>query len=151
MSTKAKDDNDMDAILKKQRAMNNDPPPLEDHPEKSSIVEGNQQPWQICLLDAVNSKGLAVIMILLTIYALFGDDVRLTASEKPDDGIFFTLSIIALFFFTLELTLNMLAKPGYVPSFSILTISPPPPFYYSQLQQMLIFYWDILLSLAYIC
>jgi hypothetical protein len=51
-------------------------------------------------------------MILLTIYALFGDDIRLTASEKPDDAIFFTLSIVALFFFTMELTLNMLAKPG---------------------------------------
>ena len=84
---------------------------MEDEPEKvyddellGPIVEK--------LLIVVNSKYFALVMMVLTIYALFGDDVRLIASEKPDDAIFFTISIIALAFFTLELTLNMISKSG---------------------------------------
>ena len=102
---------DMDVIIQTRNEHDDDPLPMEDEPEKvyddellGPIVEK--------LLIVVNSKYFALVMMVLTIYALFGDDVRLIASEKPDDAIFFTISIIALAFFTLELTLNMISKSG---------------------------------------
>ena len=100
----------VDSLVEQQAHENDDPPPLED--DEDDEIQTDMAPWRIFLLDWVNSRFFAFIMILLTIYALFGDDIRLAASEKPDDAIFFTISIIALGFFTLELCLNMAAKPG---------------------------------------
>ena len=101
----------MKIILKQQELDNDDPPPMEDQDE---TVEESVSTWRVCLMGTINNKVFAVILIFLTIYALFGDDIRLAASEKPDDAIFFTISIIALAFFTIELLVNMVAKPGYV-------------------------------------
>lgn len=61
----------------------------------------------------VASKGFSVLMMTMTIYALFGDDLRLLASEKPDDAIFFGISTVALVCFTVEVALNVFVKPGY--------------------------------------
>jgi hypothetical protein len=49
-------------------------------------------------------------MTALTIYALFFDDIRLIAFEKKDDDIFFSISTIALFFFTFEIVLASYAN-----------------------------------------
>ena len=56
-------------------------------------------------------------MTTLTVYALFGDDIRLAATEKPKDAVFFGLSAVCLAFFVLELTVASIAKPGYFFSF----------------------------------
>ena len=42
------------------------------------------------------------------------------SNEKPADNTFYALSTIALVLFTLELSFNMLAKPGSVLSSSVL-------------------------------
>ena len=110
-SKEAADADGMKIILKQQELDNDDPPPMEDQDE---TVEESVSTWRVCLMGTINNQGFAVILIFLTIYALFGDDIRLAASEKPDDAIFFTISIIALAFFTIELLVNMVAKPGYV-------------------------------------
>jgi len=52
-------------------------------------------------------------MTILTIYALFGDDLRMCAFEKKDDDIFFALAVICLFFFAAELIAAYLVKPDY--------------------------------------
>ena len=109
METKDDAPEGMDIIMKAQHD-DDDPLPMEDAQEQT--YDDEHAKWQIVVLEFVNSKLFAGAMILLTIYALFGDDIRLSASEKPDDDIFFTISIIALIFFTLEFVLNMLAKPG---------------------------------------
>ena len=101
----------MEIILKQQELDNDDPPPMED---QDDAAEESVSTWRVCLMGTINNKVFAVILIFLTIYALFGDDIRLAASEKPDDAIFFTISVIALAFFTIELLVNMVAKPGYV-------------------------------------
>jgi hypothetical protein len=110
-SKEAADADGMKIILKQQELDNDDPPPMEDQDE---TIEESVSTWRVCLMGTINNQGFAVILIFLTIYALFGDDIRLAASEKPDDAIFFTISIIALAFFTIELLVNMVAKPGYV-------------------------------------
>jgi hypothetical protein len=52
-------------------------------------------------------------MTLLTVYALFGDDVRLSATSKSADDVFFTLTSIALLFFTIEIVLNSISREDY--------------------------------------
>ena len=56
-------------------------------------------------------------MTLLTIYALFFDDIRIIAFTKKEDDIFFSLSVVALFFFILEVVLSSIAVPGYICAF----------------------------------
>lgn len=54
-------------------------------------------------------------MTILTIYALFGDDVRLFFSKDIDD-FFYGVTSACLFFFTLEIILSIMKK-GYFCSF----------------------------------
>jgi hypothetical protein len=56
-------------------------------------------------------------MTIVTIYALFGDDVRMLVFAKSADDVFYGLSVAALFFFLLELVLSCYAKPDYFNSF----------------------------------
>jgi len=52
-------------------------------------------------------------MTILTIYALFGDDIRLTGTVKSADDVFYTLTTFCLFFFTIEIVLNSIARKDY--------------------------------------
>lgn len=52
-------------------------------------------------------------MTIITIYSLFGDDVRSLAFTRPADEIFNILTIIALIAFTVEIVLACLAKDEY--------------------------------------
>lgn len=56
-------------------------------------------------------------MTLLTIYALFGEDVRLCACPKSVDDIFFSLTAISLLFFMVEIVLMSIAREGYFMGF----------------------------------
>jgi hypothetical protein len=44
-------------------------------------------------------------MTTLTIYALFFDDIRMIAFTRKDDDYFFTVTSLALFFFSFEIIL----------------------------------------------
>ena len=52
-------------------------------------------------------------MLVLTVYALFADDVRLAATDQTKDDIFFGFSSVCLGFFVLELLISCISKPGY--------------------------------------
>ena len=56
-------------------------------------------------------------MFVVTLYALFGDDVRLLAFPKVADETFTPLNIISLALFLLELVLASIGKPDYFNSF----------------------------------
>ena len=56
-------------------------------------------------------------MAVLTIYALFGDDIRLLATSIDTDTVFYAISAICMGFFVTELVLASVAKPGYWLSF----------------------------------
>ena len=56
-------------------------------------------------------------MALLTVYALFGDDLRLLLTTIESDQGFYAASAICLGFFLLELLLASISKPGYWLSF----------------------------------
>ena len=53
----------------------------------------------------------------MTVYALFGDDLRLAATTRPSDDGFFAMSSVCLVFFLLELILSSLVKDGYILGF----------------------------------
>lgn len=52
-------------------------------------------------------------MTIITIYSLFGDDVRQLAFDANADPTFYVLTIIAFFSFSLEIFLACLAKDDY--------------------------------------
>ncbi len=52
-------------------------------------------------------------MTIITIYALFGDDIRLVFFDKRSDNIFNAITCFSMFFFALELIIASLAKEDY--------------------------------------
>jgi hypothetical protein len=56
-------------------------------------------------------------MTIITIYALFGDDVRILSFTIHDDDWFYLASTFCLLCFLLELVLSVYAKQGYWLSF----------------------------------
>ena len=61
-------------------------------------------------------------MGVLTVYALFGDDVRLmsdTDDPESTDSMFLGLSSLAFFAFIIEFLMSCFAKPGYLGTIDI--------------------------------
>ena len=54
----------------------------------------------------LHNKWWTIWISSLTVYALFGDDIRFLATDKTSDPIFYSISIVALVFFILEIFLN---------------------------------------------
>lgn len=52
-------------------------------------------------------------MTAFTLYALFGDDIRLLVSSKEHDDGFYAMASICLVLFTLEIVLASIAKKDY--------------------------------------
>lgn len=70
-----------------------------------------------CIVRGLDSKVFTIWMTILTIYALFGDDIRMLAFNVTADITFYSLSFVCFVFFLLELVLSSLFKPGYLNSF----------------------------------
>eukprot|EP00359_Climacostomum_virens_P001583 CAMPEP_0204898930 /NCGR_PEP_ID=MMETSP1397-20131031/1560_1 /ASSEMBLY_ACC=CAM_ASM_000891 /TAXON_ID=49980 /ORGANISM="Climacostomum Climacostomum virens, Strain Stock W-24" /LENGTH=799 /DNA_ID=CAMNT_0052066823 /DNA_START=1252 /DNA_END=3651 /DNA_ORIENTATION=- len=101
---------DMDATL-----LNKSPgDSLEKMPERKSTIK-----LQVgtCILRGLDSNLFTIWMTILTLYALFGDDIRMLAFNVDADIYFFALSFICFVFFLLELVLCSILKPGYLNSF----------------------------------
>jgi hypothetical protein len=56
-------------------------------------------------------------MSLVTIYALFFDDIRIIALQKDQDDIAYTVACIVFIIFSLELFLHSISDPEYFLSF----------------------------------
>lgn len=61
----------------------------------------------------LNHWSFTAYMTLVTVYALFSDDVRMLWFKKTADNVFNTLTTISLFSFSVELILSCIAKEGY--------------------------------------
>ena len=57
------------------------------------------------------------VTMVMTIFALFGDDFRLAFFTKEWDLTFYNLTLVCLIGFTLEITLNCLCQSNYFNSF----------------------------------
>ena len=61
----------------------------------------------------LDSTGVSVVMSLVTIFALFGDDIRMMHASINQDIGFTAVLIIALILFAVEFTLSCIAIPEY--------------------------------------
>ncbi|CAD7932504.1 unnamed protein product [Amoebophrya sp. A25] len=64
-----------------------------------------------------NNNGFAIIMTLLTVYALVGDDIRLACTERQHDYVFNGLTYACLGMFALEVFVYSFGKPDYYGGF----------------------------------
>ena len=82
--------------------------------EKVSVVIEPQEPppsWRMKLVALVDNTWFSIFSTFITIWALFGQDIQLAATDKSTDGIFEGLTITCLVFFTFELVATSIAKP----------------------------------------
>ena len=49
----------------------------------------------------------------MTVYALVGDDIRVLATTKPADAIFYGITFASLIIFTIEIIVQSICKEGY--------------------------------------
>lgn len=82
-------------------------------PLELDTFELSQPLWKIRMFTVIDHWSFTAWMTILTIYALFGDDVRVSAFTVSADATFYSLTIICLFFFVLELVLASLCKKDY--------------------------------------
>jgi succinate-acetate transporter protein len=79
-------------------------------------------------------------MTLLTIYALFFDDIRVLAFPKEKDDVFYGITLMGIIIFTLEIFFASFVNPAYIGSFffyldivSTLTMIPDCGWIWTQL------------------
>jgi hypothetical protein len=56
-------------------------------------------------------------MTVITLFALFGDDIRVLVTDKEGDPSFWVLNIITLFAFSVEIIIASISKPEYFNGF----------------------------------
>lgn len=56
-------------------------------------------------------------MLVVTIYALIGDDIRILAFNKDHDDVFLWLNVVAFSLFMIELTFSSIGVKDYFGSF----------------------------------
>mmetsp|Transcript_19276 Transcript_19276/g.68107 ORF Transcript_19276/g.68107 Transcript_19276/m.68107 type:complete len:865 (-) Transcript_19276:193-2787(-) len=78
----------------------------------ASMVEPT--PQQAKVIKFIDQKAVSVTMAVFTVYALFGDDIRLAAFRPSADDWFYGLSCVALLLFAVEMVLNSYAKHDYL-------------------------------------
>jgi len=83
------------------------PQPAEDAPK--GILEKS--------IAIMEGKYVQTIMTLTTVFALFGEDMRLYSFPKSADHYFYALFIFSLLCFATELTINSIIQEGYKWSF----------------------------------
>lgn len=69
--------------------------------------------WKDKMDKFINHWPVVTYMTIITVYALFADDIRLIAFSKPADDIFYAVTFGSLLSFLLELVLASIATPDY--------------------------------------
>ena len=65
----------------------------------------------------IDSHWTVIGMTLLTVYALFFDDIRIIAFSKVYDDVFYGFTLLAILIYLVEILAISYAKPKYVGSF----------------------------------
>jgi hypothetical protein len=85
-----------------------------------STFEPEKSVWQasrIKLGKIMNHWSISLLTMIMTIFALFGDDLRLAFFNKDVDFTFYNITLICLIGFTIEITLNCVCQDNYFNSF----------------------------------
>jgi hypothetical protein len=62
----------------------------------------------------VNNKGFVALTTILTIYALIGDDIRLSQTNKPADLWFNVITVVCIVVFSFEIVISCWGKHDYI-------------------------------------
>mmetsp|Transcript_90350 Transcript_90350/g.255856 ORF Transcript_90350/g.255856 Transcript_90350/m.255856 type:complete len:1020 (+) Transcript_90350:208-3267(+) len=71
----------------------------------------------VAMRNLVQSSTFSIAMFVLTVYVLFGDDLRLAFFRKGADPVFNIITIVSIFLFSVELVLTSIAIDDYFLSF----------------------------------
>jgi len=85
--------------------------------EKATEVMPKTHSVRLVTIRVLNSPWTTAFLLLLTIYALFGDDIRASSFSIEEDGVFFGLTSACFVAFTVELVLASWVKSDYRWSF----------------------------------
>ena len=69
--------------------------------------------WKVQGAALIDQKYIATLMTLITLWALFGDDIRLAATQRSADEGFLVMTYICLVCFAIELTVSSVCKEKY--------------------------------------
>ncbi|OMJ84319.1 hypothetical protein SteCoe_14605 [Stentor coeruleus] len=83
----------------------------------SATQEFKQPAISTKAIRILDSNILLVFMLIVTFYALFSDDIRISQFSKSQDDGFFALSCCALSFFSIEMIMSFIFKGEYRWSF----------------------------------
>lgn len=73
--------------------------------------------WKKFTVKFLDSWFMSGLMTIITIYALFFDDIRILIIPKSVDDVFYAITSVALVLFLVEIILASLSKSGYFNSF----------------------------------
>ena len=76
-------------------------------------LEDSRPQWKVIGAELIDQTYIATLMTLVTIWALFGDDIRLCATNQNADGGFLVMTYICLVLFFIELTVSSVCKEHY--------------------------------------
>ena len=76
-----------------------------------------EYPCKYKINKVLDSIYFGIFITIITIYALFFDDIRLIAFQKKHDNVIYGITTFVLLCFTLEIILASYAKEGYFNSF----------------------------------
>ena len=86
-------------------------------PAKKKFGDDDEVPVRQKVREFVEGKLITVIMTLLTLFALFGDDFRLWFFTKGADPFFFAVLCLAFVLFFLEILINSCVLDDFKYSF----------------------------------
>lgn len=100
------------------------PPPQDPPSENTSQIKEFQPPKKkSCKMRCLKIKKFlsrvfenkiyTILMTLITIYCLFGDDFWQLATPKPADDYFYAFTVVSLTLFGIEIILLSIVKEGY--------------------------------------
>eukprot|EP00899_Mesostigma_viride_P006218 jgi/Mesvir1/15598/Mv03208-RA.1 len=100
-------------ILGRRRSLLPGADPVDEKENLFDSKRRRQHPWLEKISRAIDHPSTTVFMLVITIWALVGEDIRLAATYKGADGVFVGLVIMCLVLFSLELILASISKPDY--------------------------------------
>lgn len=73
--------------------------------------------WKVKMAKILDHWSVVTFMTLITIYALFFDDIRMLAFPKSTDDIFYGITLVAMIAYTIEIICASIAVDDYFLSF----------------------------------
>ena len=71
--------------------------------------------WSRLAGAVLHSAAFSAILLTMTLYSLFGEDIRISSTPKADDPVFLALSSLTLLLFAVEMALTATVQPSYFP------------------------------------